>query len=60
MTPSLTPSMLSQAVIAAVVAAASLHAGTGLFTAFMRIAPHSSCGMNLDQLIAGDAETMPS
>ena len=60
MTPSFTPSMPSQAAMAAVVAAADLHDAMGFDAAFICIEPHSDCISRFVQLMAGAAEAMPS
>jgi hypothetical protein len=60
MTPSFTPSMPSQAVTAAVVAAANLHEAIGFDAAFISIDPHSDCISRFVQLTAGAADAMPS
>ena len=59
-TPSFTPSIASHAVMAAAVAAASLHDGIGFEAAFISIEPQNDCIIRFVQLIAGAAATMPS
>src|SRR5216110_1477919 len=59
MTPSFTPSMASHAVMAAVVAAASLHDAIGFDAMFSSIEPQIDCIISFVQLMAGAAAAMP-